>query len=96
MDSAWMKESRSAGTERFAVVLPLLDFFRHNASILTGTLVNLGLVPSSLALGLELVTTGTQFGDGLFCQKLLQCPLLNVLLLVLLQLGDELNSALKD
>jgi hypothetical protein len=96
MDSAWIGEAQLAGAERFAVVLPLLDLFRHNASVFAGTLVNLSFVPSSLALGFEFVTAGTQFSDGLFCQELFQCPLLDVLLFVLLQLGDELNSALKD
>jgi hypothetical protein len=96
LDPAWIGESQLARAERFAVVLPLLDLFRHNASVFAGTLVNLSFVPSSLALGLKLVAAGTQFGDGLFCQELFQCPLLDVLLFVLLQLGDELNSALKD
>jgi hypothetical protein len=56
----------------------------------------LTLVPGSLAFSLELIATGAQLRNGLLREKLLECPLFNILLFVFLELGDELDSALQD
>jgi len=62
---------------------------------LAGLLPCLHLSPGTHALVLQLVVAGGEFGDGLLGKKLLQRPLLNVLGLVLLELGDELNCTLQ-
>lgn len=49
--------------------------------------------PCTLALHLQLIATGAEFGDGLFRHQLLKRPLLNILGLVLLELRYELDSA---
>ena len=49
-----------------------------------------------LSLGLEAVTAARQFGDGLIQQQLLQRPLLDVLVFVLLQLRDVLHCSLQN
>lgn len=49
-----------------------------------------------VALVLELIVGTAQLGDGLLCEKLLQGPLLDRLLLVLLKLGDVADRVLKD
>jgi hypothetical protein len=69
---------------------------RGQTSTLAGLLPRLDLTPCALTLGLQLVIAGTEFGDGLLSQELLKGPLLNVLSLVLLELGNELNSTLQD
>ena len=79
-----------------AIFLTLFDFVGQDAVLLACALVDLALVPCTLAFSLELVAAGAEFGDGLFREKLLKCPLLNVLLLILLELGDELNCPLED
>lgn len=77
-------------------VLALFDLLRYDASVLTGALVDLTFVPMPLHFRLELVAAGAQFGNCLLRQKFLECPFLNILLFVLLQLRDELDSALQD
>ena len=66
--------------------------------IQTGTLASLlpclNLTPGPLAFGFQLVIASTEFSNGLFSQELLQSPLLNILRLILLKLGDEGNSTL--
>lgn len=79
-----------------AVFLALFDLFGKDAVIFARTFVDLALIPGPLALGFEFIAAGTKFGDGLLREQLLKCPLLNVLLLILLELGDELNSALEN
>lgn len=74
---------QSAWAGALAIVFSLLDLIRYDASILAGTLVDLGFVPCPLALCLEFVTAGAELSNGLLGQKLLQSPLLNVLLLIL-------------
>jgi hypothetical protein len=84
------------GPGLLAAFLALFDLIWQDASVLAGALVDLALVPSSLALGLELVAASTQLCNGLFSKEFLQRPLLDILLLVLLQLCDELDGALQD
>jgi len=43
-----------------------------------------------------LVNARAKLVDGLFGKKLLKCPLLDVLRLILLELGNELDGTLKD
>jgi len=69
---------------------------RCQTSTLASLLPCLDFSPCSFTLGFQLVITGTEFGDGLLSEKLLEGPLLNILSLVLLELGDELNSALQN
>jgi hypothetical protein len=76
--------------------LALFNLVWQDPSVLASALVDLALIPGSLALGLELVATSTQFCDGLLSEELLQCPLLDILLLVLFQLGDKLDGALQN
>lgn len=59
-------------------------------------LPRLQLAVQPLALGLELVIGLAELCDGLLRKQLLQRPLLNVLLLVLLKLRDEVDGALED
>jgi hypothetical protein len=54
----------------------------------------LALIPSSLTFGLEFIATRTKLSDGLLSKKLLERPLLDILLFVLLKLSDELDGAL--
>lgn len=54
------------------------------------------LNPRSVALVLEFVARATELGDCLFCEEFLQRPLFDILRLVLLELLDELYSALQD
>jgi hypothetical protein len=49
-----------------------------------------------LHLGLELIATGAQLGDCLLGEQFLERPFLDVLLLVLFELCDELDSALQN
>ena len=79
-----------------AIFLTLFDFVGQDAILLACTLVDLALVPCTLTLCLELVAAGAEFGDGLLGQQLFERPFFNVLLLVLLELGDELHGALED
>lgn len=79
-----------------AIFLPFLDLIWENTSILACALVNLALVPGPLTLGLEFVTARAELGDGLLSEQLLECPFLNILLLVLLKLSDELDGTLED
>lgn len=74
----------------------VLELLRYNAGVLAGLLPYFGFGPGALAFCLELVTASTELCDGLLRQKLLQRPLLDVLRLVLLELCDKLNGALKD
>lgn len=53
----------------------------------------LALCPSSLTFSLELIATGAELGNSLFREQFLESPLLDVLSLVLLELGDELHSS---
>jgi hypothetical protein len=78
------------------IVLALLDLIGYDACILTSTLVDGAFVPSPLAFRFELVAAAAQLSDGLLGEKLFQRPLLDILLLVLLQLCDELNRTLKN
>jgi hypothetical protein len=66
------------------------------AGALTRLLPRLDLAPRTLALRLQLVVAGAQLGNGLLGEQLLQGPLLNILSLVLLELCDEGDGALKD
>lgn len=50
----------------------------------------------ALALLLELVVGSAELRNGLLRKQLLERPLLDVLLFVLLELGDEVTGALKD
>lgn len=67
----------------FGVVLPLFDLVGHDSCVLAGAFIDLTFIPCSLALCLELVAAGAQLSNRLLRQELLECPLLNVLLLVL-------------
>lgn len=78
------------------VVFTFLDLIWDDSSVFTGLFVNIAFVPGSLHLGFELVTASAQLSDCLLRQKLLECPLFDVLLLIFLQLRDELNGTLKD
>lgn len=71
-------------------------FLGGQSSALTGLLPRLDFTPRSLTLGLQLVVASTELRNRLLSQKLLKCPLLNVLRLVLLELCDEGNRTLKD
>jgi hypothetical protein len=84
------------GPGLLTIFLALFDLVWQDASVLAGALVDLALVPSSLALSLELVTASTQLCDGLFGEEFLQSPLLDILLFVFLQLCNELDGALQD
>lgn len=79
-----------------AVFLAFFDFIRQDAVVLACALVNLALVPCTLALCFEFVTAGAELGDGLLSQKLLKRPLFNILLLILLKLSYKLYGALED
>jgi hypothetical protein len=79
-----------------AILLSLFDLVWQNAVVFAGALVDLTLVPRPLAFVLELLATCAQLCDGLLRQQLLEGPLLDVLLLVLLQLSDELYGPLED
>jgi hypothetical protein len=61
----------------------------REAGTLTSLLPGLNFPPCSLAFCLELVIAGTKLSNGLFGEQLLESPLINVLGLVFLQLGDE-------
>lgn len=89
-------QSRQQAARCQRLALPSIVLLRRQASALTRLLPRLDLAPRTLALGLELVVAGAQLGDGLLGQQLLQRPLLDVLVLVLLELGDELDGALQD
>ncbi len=69
---------------------------RGQTSTLASLLPGLDFSPCSLTLGLQLVIAGTEFGNSLLSEELLEGPLLDVLRLVLLELGDELNGALQN
>jgi hypothetical protein len=86
----------SARAILLGIVLPILDLIWNNASVFARTLVDGTLIPSSLAFAFELITAGAELSNGLFGQQLLQCPLLDILLLVLLELLDELNGTLQN
>ena len=77
-----------------AILLTLLDLVRHDAIVFACTLVDLALVPGPLAFGLELVAACTELGNGLLRKQFLERPLLDILLLILLELGDELYCSL--
>ena len=77
-----------------AVLLPLFDLIWQDTIVFACSLVDLALLPGPLALALEFITASAELGDGLFGEQLFERPLLNVLLLVLFQLSNELNSAL--
>jgi hypothetical protein len=64
--------------------------------VYTGLFVQLSLVPCPLIVALEPVTACAQFVDCLIKQKLLKCPFLNILALVVLELSDILDGALED
>lgn len=85
-----------ARTILVVVVFALFDLIGDNTRIFASALVDCALVPRSLAFGLELVAASAKFGNGLLCEKLLEGPFLDVLLLVLLQLCDELDSTLQN
>ena len=85
---------QSAWTGRLAVVLSLFDLIWYDAGVFARALVDLCFVPCPLAFTLELVTAGAKLSDGLLSQQLLECPLLYVLLLILFQLRNELDSTL--
>ena len=91
-----MSVASSTRTILVGVVFPLFDLVRHYASVLTGAFVDLTFIPMPLHLCLEFVAAGAQFSDSLLCEKLLQGPFFDILLLVLLQLCDELDGALED
>lgn len=67
-----------------------------HAGALGSLLPRLRLMVQAVTFLLELVVGGAELRDGLFGQELFQRPLLDVLLLVLLELGDELDGTLKD
>jgi len=79
-----------------AILLALLDLIRHDAVVFACTLVDLALVPGPLAFGLELVAACAELGDGLLGKQFLKCPLLDILLLVLLELGNKLYCSLEN
>lgn len=64
--------------------------------LLRNSLPRLEFSVESLALLLELVVGRAQLRNGLLGQELFQRPLFDILLLVLLELGDEANSPLQD
>lgn len=74
----------------------LLLVGRLQASVLCSLLPRLQLAEEAVALLLELVVGGTELGNSLLSQELLQGPFLNVLLLIVLELGDELDGTLED
>lgn len=61
-----------------------------------GFLPQLALGPGALTFVLKFVAAGAELGDGLLGQKLLQSPFLDVLRLVVFELGDELHGAGED
>lgn len=73
-------------------VVPL----RVETCTLASLLPGLDLAPSPLALSLQFIIRSTEFSNCLLCEKLLQGPFLNILRLVFLELGDELDGALED
>ena len=79
-----------------SAVFTLLDFIGHDPGVLASPLIDLTFVPMSLHLCLEFVAASAQLSDCLLSQELLECPFLNILLLVLLQLSNELDSTLQD
>jgi hypothetical protein len=72
----------------------ILGLRRLEPRILGDTLPGLKLAVEALALLLELVVGLTELGDGLFGEQFLESPFLNVLLFVLLELGDEADGPL--
>lgn len=76
--------------------MALLDFVWQDAGVLAGALIDLALIPSSLAFSLEFVATCTELCDSLLGKELLERPLLDILLFVLFQLSDELDGTLQD
>lgn len=78
------------------IALSVPDLVWYDAVSRTCTLVDFSFSPGALGICLEFVATGGEFGDSLFGEKLLECPFLNVLCLVLLELGYERNGALKN
>jgi hypothetical protein len=91
-----MFAASSTRTILVGVVFPLLNLVRHDASVLTGALVDLAFIPMPLHLCLELIAASAQLSDSLLREELLQGPFFDILLLILLQLCDELNGALED
>jgi hypothetical protein len=65
-------------------------------SLHTSLFPRLNLSPRALTLSLQFVVACAQLSNSLLSQQLLQCPLLNVLCLVLLELSDKLNCSLQD
>jgi hypothetical protein len=74
----------------------VFQLWRDNIVLFTGLFVQLFLIPRSLVIALKPVTASAEFVDCLVKEKLLQCPLLNVLTLVILKLSDILDGALED
>jgi hypothetical protein len=58
------------GSRLLSILLTLFNLVRQNTGILARALVDLTLVPCPLALGLELVTAGTELGNGLLSKEL--------------------------
>lgn len=76
-------------------ILVILLWLRQPRT-LARLLPGLNLSPCALTLRLQLIITRAQLCDSLLSEQLLQRPLLDVLILVLLELGDELDGALED
>lgn len=71
-------------------------FIDGKAIVLGDLLPGFQLAVDAVDLLLELVVGGAELRDGLLGEKLLQCPLLDRLLFVLLELGNVADSICQD
>jgi hypothetical protein len=78
------------------IVCTRFFLLRGQTCTLAGLFPCLNFTPRSLALGLELIIARAELCNGLLCEKLLQCPLLDVLGLVLLKLSNKRNGSLQN
>jgi len=80
-----------------AAVTARLFFLRQpQPGALRYTLPHLQLTVQALALAFEFVVGCAELRNGLLCQELLQCPLLDVLRFILLELRYERHGPLKN
>lgn len=74
----------------------LIILLRVQSSTLARLLPRLNLAPRTFALRLQLIIARAELCNSLLSKKFLQSPLLDILVLVLLELSDELHGALED
>ena len=94
VERCWL--SRGVLARRGSSNILLLGKWWLKTGVLGDPFPSLQFAVKSLTLLLELVIRGTQLGDGLLRKQFLECPFLDVLLLVFLQLGNEADSPLQD